>query len=55
MKIHICIYLFEKEVINFNDVLNIFFASDYVEVITKFGDFYFRYCEFTKIEVDYHD
>ena len=54
-KIHVCLYLFDDEVINYNDVQSLDFLIDCVRIITTFTNEYYRYEEFTRIEVDYYD
>ena len=55
MKIHICLYLFNDEVVNHNGVQQINFLSDCICINTEFNSFWYRYIEFTRIEVDYYD
>lgn len=55
MKIHICLYLYDDEVVNFNGVSQINFLSDCICIHTEFNFFWYRYIEFTRIEVDYYD
>lgn len=55
MKIHICLYLADNEVININDVYQINFLVDCICINTLFNSFWYRYLEFDKIEVNYYD
>lgn len=55
MKIHLCLFKNDQEVININDVCVIIFLDDCIKVNCEYTDFFFRYSEFDYLKVDYYD
>ena len=53
MKIHVCLYLDDQEVLNINDVICLSFHEDHLTIVDFYNKHLFTYDKFNKIEVDH--